>query len=109
MDKFPILVYIKALGLLLILLAVLIGILFAIKKFSPTTLSNVKQNQFKVLGNLNLGPKKSIIMVRFLNSVLLIGVTESNITLLKEVDIDHAQDFESVFKEKINNKSINSS
>ncbi len=85
------------------------GILFALKRFTPSGLSNLKQNKLKVLGSLSLGPKKSIVVVRFLNSLLIIGVTESNISLLKEVDLNHAQDFESVFTEKINNNSFNSS
>jgi len=109
LDKFPFLIYLKVIGLLLILLAILIGILFAIKKFTPAGLSNFKQNQLKVLGSLNLGPKKSIVVVRFLNSLLVIGITESNITLLKEVELDHAQDFESVVTQKVNNNSLNSS
>lgn len=109
MDKFPLLIYLKVIGFLLILLAILIGILFIIKKFSPPGFNNFKQSQLKVLGSLSLGPKKAIVVVRFLNSLLVIGVTESKISLLKEVDVSHAQDFESVFTEKINNNSFNSS
>ncbi len=107
MDNFSAFTYFKAIGILFLLLAFLVGLLFLIKRFSPTPFNTLKQNRLKILGNINLGPKKSLVLVQFLDSLLLIGVTESNISLLKEVSVSHDQDFETLFKEKLSDRSSN--
>ncbi|GAB6037803.1 hypothetical protein JCM15519_23620 [Fundidesulfovibrio butyratiphilus] len=47
-------------------------------------------------GHLPLGPKKNIMVVRFLNKLLVLGVTEQSINVLTEVDQnDDSSDFAS--------------
>jgi flagellar protein FliO/FliZ len=43
----------------------------------------------RLMANLTLGPRKSIIVVRFLNKDLVLGVTDQTITLLTEGNADH--------------------
>ncbi len=61
-----------------------------------------KTNRFKLLGNKNpkqelylenqlvLGPRKAICVVRFLNKRLLIGLSDNNINLLTELDVEES-------------------
>jgi flagellar protein FliO/FliZ len=43
----------------------------------------------RLMANLTLGPRKSIIVVRFMNKDLVLGVTDQTITLLTEGNVDH--------------------
>ena len=103
-------IYLKVFGLLFVLLAIMIGGIFLLKKVSPKSFRGFNQEKLKVLATLNLGPKRSLLVVQFLNTILLIGTTESNICLLKEVSLDDGQNFEDVFQNKLssNNHSSNS-
>ncbi len=42
----------------------------------------------RLLAHLSLGPRKSIVVVRFMHKNLVLGVTEHNITLLTEETAD---------------------
>lgn len=59
-------------------------------------------NRLKLMGMLNIGPKKSIVVVRFLNKDLVLGVTDSQINLLTETQVDdqNKQEFSRVLSEK---------
>ncbi len=59
-------------------------------------------NRLKIMEALSLGPKKSVIVVRFLNKDLVLGVTDSNINLLTENQVDEQgdQDFSEILSQK---------
>ncbi|MFO7726785.1 MAG: flagellar biosynthetic protein FliO [Desulfonatronovibrio sp.] len=59
-------------------------------------------NRLKLMGMLNIGPKKSVVVVRFLNKDLVLGVTDSQINLLTETQVDdqNKQEFSRVLSEK---------
>ncbi|MFP4324390.1 MAG: flagellar biosynthetic protein FliO [Desulfonatronovibrio sp.] len=59
-------------------------------------------NRLKLMGMLNIGPKKSIVVVRFLNKDLVLGVTDSQINLLTETQVNdqNEQEFSRVLSEK---------
>ncbi len=101
MDNLGYLIYLKVLGSLFLLLAVLVIVLYGLKRYLPGGTKILKNEDIKLLGQMSLGPKKSLVVVRFLNSLLLIGITESNICLIKEWEMDHDQDFESIIKQKV--------
>ncbi len=105
MDNLGLFVYIKVLGSLFLILGALVLLLYGLKRYLPTGGRLLKNENIKVLGQINLGPKKSLVVVQFLNSLLLIGVTESNICLIKELETDHDQSFESLIKEKISDSN----
>ncbi len=105
MDNLGFFVYFKVLGSLFLLLGALVLLLYGIKRYLPPGNRILKNDNIKVLGQINIGPKKSLVVVQFLNSILLIGVTESNICLIKELETDHDQNFESLIKEKVSDSN----
>ncbi|WP_246287822.1 flagellar biosynthetic protein FliO [Desulfolutivibrio sulfoxidireducens] len=76
---------------LLLLLAVIFVAFWLIKRFGPRMGLAVsgKNSGLKFLGQLPLGPKRSLVLVRFLNKVLVLGVTEHSINLITEIDESH--------------------
>lgn len=43
----------------------------------------------RLMAHLSLGPRKSLVVVRFLNKDLVLGVTDQTITLLTEGNAEH--------------------
>jgi flagellar protein FliO/FliZ len=96
----------KVAGALCLLLGVIFVGLYLLKRFGPSTgLKMASNTQLKVLGHVTLGPKKKLLMVRFLNKVLLLGVTETSINVLSEAEADHASDFDSHINEAMGSPS----
>jgi len=95
----------KVAGVLFLLLAVLFLVLYFLKKFGPKTgLPFSQQYQLKIVGQLSLGPKKKLILVRFLNRILLLGVTDSNIELISETEADHENQESKEFSKELSSK-----
>lgn len=79
-------------GGLFIILALLFVVLWLLKRYGPKAgLGMFHRGDLKMEGQLGLGPKKSVVVVRFLNKVMVLGVTDSRITLLTEMEDDHDQ------------------
>ncbi|GAB6176925.1 flagellar biosynthetic protein FliO [Desulfobaculum senezii] len=79
----------KVVGVLCLLLAVLFGGFWLLRRFGPRAgLGMLGRSDLKLEGQLALGPKKSVMVVRFLNKHLVLGVTDSTINLLTEMDAD---------------------
>jgi flagellar protein FliO/FliZ len=78
-------------GLFIILALLFVGV-WLLKRFGPKAgLGMFNRGNLKLEGQLGLGPKKSVAVVRFLNKVMVLGVTESRITLLTEIESDNDQ------------------
>jgi flagellar protein FliO/FliZ len=78
-------------GVLFLILGIILAGFWLLRRYGPKTgLGVFQRGGLAVEGHLGLGPKRSLVVVRFLNTRLVLGVTESSITLLKEVDLDHA-------------------
>lgn len=80
--------YFEAIGIMLMLLAMLWGILWLARRFGKFRFMP-KPGSFPPQGlyietQLPLGPRKGLYVVRFLNERLLLGVTDQQITLLKD-------------------------
>ncbi|GAB7079493.1 hypothetical protein JCM14635_11660 [Megalodesulfovibrio paquesii] len=85
--------YFKALGGLCLILALVFGGLYAIRKIVPRAgLGGQKGRQLVLESALSLGPRKSVMVVRFLNKQLVLGVTDTRITCLHIQEDDHAPD-----------------
>ncbi len=79
--------YFKGIGAMLLVLGALWGVVwFLRRRGSLPGMGGLPRDIFRVEAQLALSPKKKIILVRFLNSRLLLGVTDQQITLLKEVE-----------------------
>ncbi len=86
--------YIQMLGSVFLLLAVLFLAVYLLKRYGPRAgLRVFHRGDLKMESQLPLGPKKSVVVVRFLNKRLVVGVTDSQINLLTTVEVD--QDAES--------------
>lgn len=87
---------------LLLILGVILLAYWMLKRFGPRLGlgSRAAVHGLRFEGQLALGPKKSIMVVRFLNKLLVLGVTDQSINLLTEVDQSHeAKEFESSLDE----------
>jgi flagellar protein FliO/FliZ len=80
---------IKMLLPLLIIIAMLYGLLMVVRKYS-FSLSKGKTSgiNIKIIGTQMLLPKKFISVVRVKDKMLVLGVSEASITLLKEIDAE---------------------
>ena len=74
---------------LLLISLLLYGLLVFVKKYSFKRGGNSLQN-IKVLSNQMIMPKKFLSVVRVKDKLLILGVSENNINLLKEIDADES-------------------
>lgn len=97
--------YFQAIGVMCLLLAVLWGAVWAIRRygkfnFIPSPV-NLPRDALKMEAQLPLGSKKGLAVIKFLDRRLLLGITEQNIILLKDTGIYNerdAQEFEQLLK-----------
>lgn len=83
--------YFQAIGILIILLVVLWYVLRLVRRFAGGTLvpsGALSRQDLRMEAQLAVGPRKGVVVVRFLNKRLLLGVTDQQITLLTETDVD---------------------
>jgi len=83
---------------MLLILGVILLAFWMLKRFGPRLGlgGRAAAHGLRFEGQLALGPKKSIMVVRFLNKLLVLGVTDQSINLLTEVDQSHeTHEFES--------------
>lgn len=77
-------------GGLFLILALLCVAVWCMKRFGvPPGLRGLRREELKLEGHLSLGPKRSLVVVRFLNRQLLLGVSEAGISLLTEEQTGH--------------------
>ncbi len=77
-------------GSMLLLLGVLVLALYLLKRYGPKAgLGVFGRGDMKLEGQLPLGPRRSVVVVRYLNKRLVLGVTETSINLLTEMESGH--------------------
>ena len=82
---------VTVIGTMLLLVGLLVLGLYLLKRLGPKAgLTSLSRGELKLEGQLPLGPKRSVAVVRFLNKRMVLGVTEAHITLLTELDDSHA-------------------
>lgn len=71
-------------------LAIIVGIIylsvFFLRKLSGSKLGGQKGTTIQVIEHAYLGPKKSVCLIRLADRAVLVGVTETNISVLTELD-----------------------
>ncbi|MCX6169920.1 MAG: flagellar biosynthetic protein FliO [Ignavibacteriales bacterium] len=85
---------------LVLILGLLFGVLVLVRKYS-FSLSGKKQRSVNVdvIYNQLILPKKYLSLIRVQDKLLVLGISESSITLLKELDYNSYQDSESQSKD----------
>lgn len=77
----------KALGALLLVLALIVGIAWLARRYLPFLPQNLaKGDQIRILSVRALGPKRSVHLLNVEGHRLLVGSTDSSLTLLKDFD-----------------------
>ncbi|MEG2005518.1 MAG: flagellar biosynthetic protein FliO, partial [Bilophila sp.] len=83
--------YFQAIGFMALLMIVLWGALWAVRRYGKFRFLPIPgalpRDALRMEAQLPLGPKKGLMVVRFLDRRLLLGVTEQHITLLKEIGL----------------------
>jgi len=94
--------WVKMMGGLLLLLGLLLFTYWLLKRYGPKAgLSMFKRGGLVLEGQLALGQRKSVVVVRFLNKLMVLGVTENAINLLTEVDQSHDPAFRPDFSQTL--------
>ena len=85
---------------LVLILGLLFGVLILVRKYS-FSLNGKKQRSLNVdvVYNQLILPKKYLSLIRVQDKLLVLGISESNITLLKELDYNSFQDSEGLAKD----------
>ena len=60
---------------------------FFIRKYMKSNVGKSQANQIKILTQHYLGPKKSLAIIRVAGESILIGITDQNISLIKELSL----------------------
>ena len=82
----------KMVGGLFLVLALLFLLLHLLKRYGHKAgLTRQLPADLKLMGQMALGPRKSVVVVRYLNKDMVLGVTDTSITLLTETHHDHQQ------------------
>ena len=85
---------------LVLILGLLFGVLVLVRKYS-FSLGGKKQRSINVdvIYNQLILPKKYLSLIRVQDKLLVLGISENNITLLKELDYNSFQGSEGLTKE----------
>ncbi|PTN32010.1 flagellar biosynthetic protein FliO [Desulfonatronum sp. SC1] len=82
----------KMVGGLFLVLALLFVLLYLLKRYGHKAgLTRHLPADLKLVGQMALGSRKSVVVVRYLNKDMVLGVTDSSITLLTETHHDTEQ------------------
>mgnify|MGYP000592637976 CR=1 FL=1 len=75
----------KMAGALGVVIALLLGGTFLLKRFMGDTGSPLGQSMLKLIGGLRLGQGKSIMLVEVAGEILVLGATTRDLTLLTRI------------------------
>jgi len=92
---------IKMAAALLLILGVIFLVTALLKRFGVAArLQGRSGGTLRVEERVTLGPRKQLVVVRFLNRLLVLGVSDAGINLLAEHQADHEQtpDFKTVLE-----------
>lgn len=87
--------YFESMGVLMLLLVLLWLCFWAARRYGLFSMmpraANIHRESLRLEGQLSLGPRKGIMVVRCLEKRLVLGVTDQNITLLTELAVDEEE------------------
>ncbi|MFI3271910.1 MAG: flagellar biosynthetic protein FliO [Pseudomonadota bacterium] len=87
--------YFESMAVLMLLLALLWACFWAARRYGLFNMmpraANIHREALRLEGQLSLGPRKGIMIVRCLEKRLVLGITDQNITLLTELPVEDAE------------------
>ena len=89
-PEFSWLGYVQAIAVMVLVLLVLWGVVWLLRRsgrFAGIPRATLPKGSLFVEGQLNIAPRKGLVVVRFLNKRLLLGVTEQQICMLTELEL----------------------
>ena len=99
----PVAITVKTFTMFALVLALMFLIFFVFKKYVlKNTIFGGNEKFVRVLGSGFLGPKKSVVMVEVAGEVLVLGISNDNISLLTQI-----QDKEKIEEIKASKKEVN--
>lgn len=99
----------KTVGALLLVIGLMLVSLYLLRRFGRFSPARFTQKEHLALvSQTYVGPKKNICVFQIRNKLLVVGVSESSLTLLTEIDIDDHNDahFEQVLEEEESASSV---
>ena len=82
----------KMAGSLILILGLIVFLFYLLKKFRLNTFPMGRHPLMRLLGTLNLAPKKSLALVEICGQWFVVGVGTENISLISKVDAPAEQD-----------------
>ena len=79
-------VSLKMAGSLILVLGLIIGLYYLFKRLRPGSLSFNNYPEMRLIGTLNLAPKKSIALIEICDQWLVVGIGAENVTLISKLD-----------------------
>jgi len=76
----------KMFGSLILVLGLIILILFLLKKLRISPLANNRIPVMRIIGTLNLAPKRAVALIEVCDQWLLVGIGTENVTLISKFD-----------------------
>jgi len=77
---------IKMAGSLFLILGLIIGIFFLVKRLRSGSLSLDNYPEMRLIGRLNLAPKRAIALVEICDQWLIVGIGTENVALISKLD-----------------------
>lgn len=83
--------FLRSGAMLALVIAVLVLLLYAVKRFSPLNRSRAGKKEIQVIAAHHLAPKEKLVLVDVLGRKILLGVTPQTITTLAAFGNDTGQ------------------
>lgn len=77
---------VKMLAALALVLAVLVGLYWLLRRFLPGQAPGASGGALRLIGRLPLGPKKGLALVEVAGRVLVLGLAEQSVNLIATID-----------------------
>jgi flagellar biosynthetic protein FliO len=76
----------KMVGSLAMVLGLILVLFYAIKRFRPRSLHSSQVPEMRLLGTLNLAPKRALALVELHDQWMVVGVGTDSVTLVTKMD-----------------------
>ncbi len=83
------LMMLKSMGMLCIVIAVLVGVLFLVRHLTEKRSGKTNKSLIQLLSSFHVSPKEKVMLLDVVGKKILIGVTQQTINCLAVIEDDH--------------------